>query len=243
MNDNRRYGEDEIRTIFERAGSGEDSSRHTGSSSEGLTLAELQVIAQEVGLSPARIANAAATLDFPTSSERRNRLGMPVPVSRTVLVARLPTDFEWELLLGELRSTFGVSGRDRSQGTIREWTHGTLFVFIEPAESGCRIRLGASKPGAVLVNVIGFAWILAGAITLVTLAVTGDLAGANAFLPPIVGAIGIGTLLHNGNRLGRWARKCAAQLDYIVDRANSMLERESEPPVLPEHRTVDRPTP
>lgn len=129
MNDDRRYGEDDIRQIFERAGSTEGATQRTDISFEGLTLAELQVIAEEVGLSPARIAEAAATLHVPSAAERRNRLGMPVSVSRTALLARLPTDYEWELLLAELRSTFGVLGRDRSKGNIREWTDGTLFAL------------------------------------------------------------------------------------------------------------------
>ena len=234
MTDDRRYAEDDIRKIFERAGSSEDSTQRTGISSEGLTLAELKVIADEVGLSPARIAEAAATLDSPSATERRNRLGMPVSVAQTVLLARLPTDYEWELLLVELRSTFGVRGTDRSHGNIREWTNGTLFAFIEPAESGCRIRLGASKPGAVLVNGTGFAWILAAAITFLTFLSTGDLAGGNTFLPPIIGAFGIGTLLYNGKRLKGWAGKYAGQMDYIVDRARSMLDGEPKAPLPPE---------
>jgi len=120
MTDNRRYGEDDIRKIFERAGSTEGSRQRTDISSEGLTLAELQVIAEEVGLSAARIAEAAATLNLPSARERRNLLGKPVSISQTVLLARLPTDYEWELLLAELRSTFGVLGRDQSKGNTRE---------------------------------------------------------------------------------------------------------------------------
>jgi hypothetical protein len=143
MNDNRRYGDDDIRMIFERAGSTEGTRPRTDISSEGLTLAELQVIGEEVGLSPVRIAQAAATLSIPSATERG---GVPVSVSRTVLLARLPTDYEWGLLLAELRSTFGVLGKDGSKGNIREWTDGTLFGLIEPTETACRIRFGSSRP-------------------------------------------------------------------------------------------------
>jgi hypothetical protein len=244
MTDDRRYAEDDIRKIFERAGSTEDSRQRTGISSEGLTLAELQVIAQEVGLSPARIAEAARTLELPSATKRRNRLGMPVSVLQTVPLSRLPSNYEWELLLAEFRSTFGVRGTDRSHGNIREWTNGTLFVFIEPAESGCRIRLGASRPAAVLVNGTGFAWIIAAAITLLTLAATGDLLGANAFLPPIIGAVGIGTLLYHGKRLEIWARRCAGQMDYIAGRVHGMLSGEPQAPLpAPEDQPSDRSSP
>lgn len=68
------------------------------------------MIAQEVRLSsPARIAEAAATLHVPSAAERRNRLGMPVSVSRTAVLARLPTDCEWELLVEQPHATRGSS--------------------------------------------------------------------------------------------------------------------------------------
>ena len=83
-------------------------------------------------------------------------------------------------------------------------------------------------------NGAGFAWILAGVITLLTFAITGDLAGGNAFLPPVIGAVGIGTILYNGKRLERWAGKYAVQMDYIVDRARTMLGGEPKAPLPPE---------
>jgi hypothetical protein len=231
MSDTRRYGDDDIRKIFERAGSSEGTKPRTDISSEGLTLAELQVIGEEVGLSPVRIAEAAATLSIPSATERRNRLGVPVSVSRTVLLARLPVDYEWELLLTELRSTFGVLGKDGSKGNIREWTDGTLFAVIEPTETACRIRCGSSRPGAVLLNGAGFALILAAATMLLAMIMTDDLTAARALLPLTIGAAGVGTILYNGNRLKRWADKCAAQVDYIVNRARSLVSGESKAPL------------
>ncbi len=223
MDDQRRYGEDDIRKIFERAGWPATEYPRAISSSEGLTLAELQSIGSEIGFSQQQIAEAAAALTYPAPAERRSLFGMPVGLSRTASLPRLPDDREWELLLVDLRATFGVQGQDRSQGNLREWTNGALLACIEPTTNGCQLRLGSSKREAVLVNGIGVSWILAGLITLVTLVRTGDFVGANALLPVICGGIGGATLVYNGVRQRRWARTCEAQMRQVIDRARSLL--------------------
>jgi hypothetical protein len=227
MGDKRRYGEEDIRKIFERAGSPAGGHQRAISSSEGLTLAELQSIGSEIGFSHQQIAEAAAALTFPSPAVRRNLFGMPVGLSRTASFPRLPDDREWELLLVDLRATFGVQGKDRSQGNLREWTNGTLLACIEPSTNGCQLRLGSSKREAVLVNGIGVSWILAGLITLVTLVRSGDFVDANTLLPVICGVIGGATLVYNGLRLRRWARTCDAQMRHVIDRARSLLTGDS----------------
>jgi hypothetical protein len=219
--DDRRYGEREIRKIFERAGTSARPQQLP--SAEGLTLVELQSIGNEVGLSPQQIADAVDALALPPAHERRNFLGMPVGISRTASLSRLPDDREWELLIVELRSAFRVQGEDVSRGNLREWKHGQVGAYIEPSPNGCRIRLESAKREAILVNGFGVAWIVAGLITLITLARTGDLAGANALLPVISGAVGLAVLGYNKLRLSRWARTCAAQMQNIVDRARTSL--------------------
>lgn len=104
MYDKCRYGEDDIRKIFERAGSPAGEYQRTISSSEGLTLAELQSIGGEVGFSHQQIADAAAALTLPSPAERRTLFGMPVGLFRTASLPRLPDDREWELLPVDLRA-------------------------------------------------------------------------------------------------------------------------------------------
>lgn len=226
MNNDRRFDEDETRKIFERAGSPDGATRRSEESSSGLTLLELQAIGEEVGLSPARIADAAAALTLPAAANDRKRLGMPVSVARTMSLPRLPTDDEWELLLADLRTTFGVQGRDTSTGNIREWTSGSLFAVIEPTAHGPRIRLGSSKPFAMLLSWAGIAWIVWGLLMLVAFTRTSDFGGGNAFIPPIAGAVGAATLVYNGKRLGKWARTCAVHMDHVLDRARIILAGE-----------------
>src|SRR5688500_5955661 len=111
MPDERRYREDEVAAIFEAAAS-RGSGAGAPTSGEGMTLAELQAIGSEVGMAPARIAEAAAALDLRRSTLRVTDLGMPVSVRRAVDLPRPPTDREWGILVAEMRGTFNAKGRD-----------------------------------------------------------------------------------------------------------------------------------
>jgi hypothetical protein len=57
----RRYGDDEIRRIFEGSGSTNRRGHVPDVSSQGLTMAGLKVIAQDVGVSPSRVSEVAAS--------------------------------------------------------------------------------------------------------------------------------------------------------------------------------------
>src|SRR3954449_6387158 len=113
MTDERRYGEDEIAEIFQAAASPRRSEGRALTSTGGFSLEELQAIGGEAGIAPERIADAAAALDLRRGAPPPPpHPGMPVSVGRTVELPRAPTDREWELLVAELRETFGAHGRD-----------------------------------------------------------------------------------------------------------------------------------
>lgn len=94
---------------------------------------------------------------------------MPISVGRSVTLPRAPTDREWEQLVGELRETFHASGKDRSQGDLRQWTNGNLHAYVEPTEDEYRLRLGTRKGNAAALNLIGITGILVGLIMLVSM--------------------------------------------------------------------------
>ena len=112
----RRYGDEEVREIFSLATTGgRDPS--LPSESGGLTLDELQRIGQEAGIEPARVAHAAETLDARgRAAPVRRSLGVPIGLSRVVDLPRAPTDREWERLISEFRSTFGMFERSTIPG-------------------------------------------------------------------------------------------------------------------------------
>src|SRR4029078_13202650 len=99
----RRYDDDEVAAIFRAAA--EDRRLPAGSSSgdDGLTLAELQAIGREVGISADDVASAAIALDVKGAATQRTVLGFPIGVARTVELNRRLSDEEWELLVVRLR--------------------------------------------------------------------------------------------------------------------------------------------
>ena len=228
MTDERRYLEEDSKEIFEAAATAGDSNRHALSSAKGLTLAELQEIGLEVGLSPERIADAATALELRRSVlPRRTSLGMPIAVGRIVDLPRAPTDREWELLVGELRETFNAQGKVGSSGSIRQWTNGNLHAYIEPTEAGYRLRLGTRKGSAPAMNMAGIAGMGFGMVMLIPLLLTGELYLTS--LPPmLIGAMGAAAFLSNLVRLPRWARQREEQMEYIATRAKALLDVRDE---------------
>jgi hypothetical protein len=217
----RHYDDDEVAEIFRAAAEGSETSESraiAGRSADGLTLADLQSIAREVGISPDAVERAARALDRPRAEPvSRTLLGLPVGVGRTVMLDRRLTDAEWELLVVELREVFGARGTMRAQGSLREWRNGNLHAYLEPTATGSRLRLGTTKGNAR-------ASITAGSLALITSGVVGALSAAGGTLSAT--ALGLGTLatmgavlLANGTLgLPRWARLRATQMDGIVER-------------------------
>ena len=228
MTHERRYNDDEAREIFEAAASERDQPAGGISSAEGLTLAELTDIGREVGLAPQRIAEAASAIELRRDlPPLRTHLGMPLAVGRTVDVPRAPTDHEWELLVSELRQTFGAKGKVGSHGSIREWTNGNLHAYVEPTETGHRLRLGTMKGNAIAVGRMGMALIGTGLVLVVFLALTGQLADG-FFAPLLLGSMGGVGLAASALGLPAWAREREAQMEHIAARARALIGPEPE---------------
>lgn len=224
MTDQRRYREEEVRQIFEAAATTPERrpDRAALPATDGLTLAELQEIGREVGLEPARIAEAASSLEQRARAlPRRTRLGMPISTGRIVELPRAPSDREWGLLLAELRQTFHASGEDRSGPGVRGWTNGNLHAFIEPSESGHRLRMGTLKGDATAITLASVAGLVMALIMFLSMVVTGDL--YDVLGPILIGAMGAGGLAYNALRLPTWAREREEQMDYIAERARAII--------------------
>jgi hypothetical protein len=220
----RRYREDEVQEIFGLATRGHTAEAHALSRAEGLTLAEIQGIGREVGLEPAAVARAAATLDARgLRMERRKSLGMPIGVGRVVLLPRALTDAEWEQLVAELRTTFGARGRVTSQGGLREWFNGNLHACVEPTEAGYRLRLGTVKGDANGMNALGVLGIAGATIGSAVLAMSGTLA-ESIFLPTLLGTAGVAAFVANLVRLPRWAQQRERQMEHIAGRVGSLVK-------------------
>lgn len=230
--DERLYEEAEVAQIFKAAASPRASERRSGgravASAGGFSLAELQAIGGEVGIEPERIAEAAAALDVHGApAPRRSYLGMPVSVGRTVDLPRAPTDREWEMLVAELRETFGARGKDRSSGGLRAWNNGNLHAYVEPSEAGYRLRLGTTKGGAAQSIQMGIAALLVGLLLAVLL--FAEVLDEDLSVLLIFTVMGVGALAMNAFRLPRWAREREEQMDHIAARARVLIPAAPHP--------------
>lgn len=232
MTDERRYGDEEVATIFQNAATPQASSGGAVTSTSGLTLRELQAIGAEVGLEPERIADAAAALEVHRGTgPRRTHLGMPVAVGRTLDLPRAPTDREWEQLVAELRQTFGAHGKQVSQGNLRSWTNGNLHAYVEPTDAGYRLRLGTTKGDAVAVGRLGIAGVVAAVLMGLIMLMIGEF-DEDASPALIFALMGIFALAVNAFRLPSWARTREEQMEHIAARARTLIRAEPVPQAI-----------
>lgn len=228
MLDERTYREDEVAEIFEAAARPVPSSTAL-SRAEGFTLAELQSIGGEAGLSPERIAAAAAAVELRRGAVRQKDLGMPVSVGRTVDLPRAPTDREWEMIVADLRETFGARGRLGSREDVREWHNGNLAAYLEPTTTGYRLRLGTTKGDAVGVNRMGAAGVVFALLWLVVFLVGYGPANAPIIGPLLMLAFSASTLGYNALRLPGWALEREKQMEQVAARTRVLIGAAPEP--------------
>jgi hypothetical protein len=228
MKDERRYDEGEVAAIFEAASNERGpAGRAPNPASGGLSLTELQEIGGQVGIAPARIAEAAAALDPRVDADpRRTHLGMPVSVGRTVDLPRAPTDREWEVLVGELRRTFHAQGRIADIGDLRGWTNGNLHAYVEPTDDGWQLRMGTLKSNGVAMGWLGIVALVAGLLALAFLFLGGE--PEEGTLAVILAVLGGTALAANAIRLPRWASEREGQMERIASRAQALI-RAPEP--------------
>lgn len=224
MTNARRYQDHEIRQILELAIGQDDAPAQSLPARDGLTLVELQAVGREVGLPPGRITQAVAAFEGRGEAvPRGTTLGLPTSVGRVVPLERRPSDHEWELLVAELRTTFDGKGEVTAHGGLREWSHGNLHAFLEPTETGHRLRLTDAN-AAVAGIVLGGIFLLIALLLLVVL--VGKHAPGVALAFPAFLAL-LGGLLAAGSAfaLPRWAREQERRMERIGRRAVALLTR------------------
>ncbi len=225
MAQERRYTEAEIEEIFDlaaRAGEARVPALRGGFEP---TLRDLQEIGREAGISPQYIAEAAQRVDARHEiMPRRRSLGMPVSVGRTATLPRELTDREWELLVAELRDTFGAAGQVSAQGGAREWSNGNLRVLLEPAESGQRLRMSTLNGRRLVLNQVCLVDVVVGLVFVVhaLLQMTG-LQPALQVLPSVILATpGVVGLAWSRLNLPKWASKRESQMEHVAERARAL---------------------
>ena len=225
----RRYSEEEVAAVFERAAEAQQTARRQLPPGEGLTLADLQEIGREVGIPPELVAQAARSMDQGRRPASRTFLGLPIGVGRTIDLDRRLSEEEWERLVVDLRDTFDARGTVRYDGPFRQWTNGNLQALLEPTATGHRIRLRTVKGDARAFMTAGLTILGGSAAALIAVAVAGGLGDAGSLAGVgFMSAIGLGMFGIGAIRLPGWARLRRRQMEAVATRL--ALAMESQPP-------------
>ena len=225
----RRYTEEEVAQIIQRAAENQQSTTRQLAPAEGLTLAELQEIGREVGISPDMVRAAASSIDAPPPQRGSRRwLGLPIGVSRTIELDRRLSEAEWERLVVDLRETFDARGSVRSEGNFKQWTNGNLQALVEPMGTGDRVRLRTIKGN--MRNVIrgGLALLGGSGVLAFIYSLTGRVQTDNLETLGILALTGLAMLTIPAFVLPSWARERRLQMEEIAARLKQRSE-ESPP--------------
>ena len=229
----RRYSEEEVAKIFERAAEAQQSGRRQLASGDGMTLAELQEIGREVGIPAELVAQAASRLDQVPASPAPRILGIPVGVGQTVEIGRKLSDAEWEQLVVDLRETFQARGHIRYDGPFRQWTNGNLQALLEPTPTGHRLSLRTVQ-GRAQVLVRGGAFTTAiGVVVTVVAAMAGNLDAGALAGPAFLGMVGLGMMGSGLLTVPAWARLRRRQIEGVITRLLARGETERLGPGVP----------
>jgi hypothetical protein len=192
------------------------------SAQEGLTVAQVHEIAADVGLAPdsVRIALVESANGALRPATLMTQFGVPIGVSKDVVLPGVLTDDAWDVLVSTMRSTFNAHGKLQRAGVVREWRNGNLRIAIEPIPTGHRLRMSTQKDGGLRGPVIGAVATMLYAISLI---VTAQARPAMMLLAAIPVAIGGALMALPFLTLPKWARLRSEQFDVIAREAATLV--------------------
>jgi hypothetical protein len=226
----RQFSEEEVAEIFRQASESESKSNVARGS--GMTLAALQEIGQEAGLSPEAIARAAQSVGRTATPPLQNQtlLGLPVAIGQSIEIDRPFTDADWERLVADLRVTFNARGVIRQDGPFRQWTNGNLQALVEPTPTGFRLRLKTMNANARGFVAMGLGGVGISAASALAISIAGPGNPGSIMGTVLVGIMGAGLLGLGALQLPGWARRRKAQMEEISARASVDPKLESGKP-------------
>jgi len=213
----RRYSEAEVAAIFERAAEAQQAVRRQLPAGTGMTLADLRVIGNEVGIPAELVDQAARSIERHGQDATRTLLGLPLGVGTTVELSRRLTDDEWERLVVDLRETFDARGSLRSDGSLKQWTNGNLQALLEPTATGHRLRLKTMMGSSRGLMIMGLSVLGVSASVVIASVVTGNVAGALAETGSMMIA-GAALFTAGAARLPTWAKLRRRQMEGVAAR-------------------------
>ena len=223
----RRYTDDEVALILRRAA---ELGGETGPSrSEGLSLAEIQQVAREVGIDPGAVARAAATLQTRKRDRLAAILGGPMHYRLEATMPRRASDADLGRILQSIRRAAGRQGQATQVLDSVEWrTSGEregsqLFVTLTTGGEKTTIEVtGDRQATAMLLYVLsGFAAMIVSLIVGVSLEAGWAAGGV------VAGVLG-GVFLLSRTIWSHTGRALARKLESIRDAAVKAVEHTTD---------------
>ena len=211
----RRYDEDEAAEIFRKAAESPQTLPRQPARDEGMTLAELQDIGREVGISPEAVESAARSLTIRPTARARTIVGLPIGIERSIALDRRLSDDEWERLVVRLREVFDARGKVSANGSFRQWTNGNLQALLEPVGDGHRLRIKTTRGASLFSMSVGAAMVGLGGIAAMASAFAGHLSSSAPGVA-ILSLLGVGAIANGALRLPGWARLRGRQMEAIT---------------------------
>jgi hypothetical protein len=156
MNDDepRRYSDEEFARILHTALELQ-AKRGPRRLSDGLTLAEMQAAARDVGIDPALVARAADLLPFRATTVER-LLGGPTRFRLSGSTPAVPGPEELAHVLDRIRGELGIPGRAQSELGGLTWESvgqpSQLHVTLSPGSDGTEVRVAVNRDVAFILT-------------------------------------------------------------------------------------------
>ena len=161
----RRYSEQEFALVLQMASEEPDAPEEEKTQAlapvrEGLTLAQIQEIAAEVGIDPDRVSRAAALLPRERESRAIRLIGGHPVVSIETVVEREASETDLRRIAEAVRREVGATGKAQEVLGALEWRGNTTTTIVSasatPRDGSTVLQVSADSTGALL-TIIGAA--------------------------------------------------------------------------------------
>jgi hypothetical protein len=221
------YSDKEASELLRRAAELQDSVAEGGMPRTGLTRAQVEQIAAEVGIEArfVREAMAEASAQRPNAASESRLFGGPLALESTRIVPGEATEAQWEAIVREVRRIIGDSGRRDRLGRAWEWTSPEreleeTRVSVRPGEGQTEIEIVQRHDGAAFLY-----YMTTGMLSLI--AALGLVSAMQA--SPVVeatvaggGLVGAAALLRA--QFGRWTRRKGQRQQELIERLVAAMQ-------------------
>lgn len=211
----RKYDDKEVGQILNAAAEMR-SGMSTATSGDGITLAELQRIAEEVGINPNNVERAASALSV--NSQRKSQRGSGFVMIESRIDGVISEEI-WDELITEVQRFAGKPGSRLAQGPAREWTGtssmGYLMLSATTRHGNTRLKI-LGDSGIVSATTIPFAF----PFGMLTMLVPFIVEPAMSLYLTVALAVLIAAVIATATYLiiQAYRNKLAVQLDALLDR-------------------------